>query len=311
MRVTNKHNLPQPLYRALARDDYENKAKFSATSLIKSPRQRLLMQRHWKKIEVDAVDRLWMVLGTLAHLMLQRAGDDNALVEETLWASQRLISDAWIPSQSYGLHYYGKPTIASTFDRYSSEGIIQDWKLTSVWAYILGGLKPEWEAQVNIYAWLARLHGLEVSKLQIIALFRDHVKGRAEREPDYPDIPIQIINVPLWPHDKTEAYVNERVRLHLEAEELADDDLPLCTPEERWVRDEKWAVKKRGGKKAIKNGVFDSLVDAQKRCDQLGADVVYIEHRPGESARCKKHGEGNAYCDAAPFCNQNPYKEQT
>jgi len=69
MIITNKHNLPEPLYRAIARD-VQPREGFSITDLIQPPRMTQLSRRHWDEIEEDASDRIWLVLGSSVHYIL-------------------------------------------------------------------------------------------------------------------------------------------------------------------------------------------------------------------------------------------------
>jgi hypothetical protein len=90
-------------------------------------------------------------------------------------------------------------------------------------------------------------------------------------------------------------------------EKVMDDELPLCTDEEMWVRnaDTKYAVMLSATAQRATR-VFDSLGDAQSYCS--GADrkkivpgVSFIEVRKTSRKRCEE------WCDINNFCNQ--YKE--
>ena len=78
-----------------------------------------------------------------------------------------------------------------------------------------------------------------------------------------------------------------------------DGELPLCSDEDRWKREDTFRVVKKGRKRAIR--VLPSLKEAE---EFLGSneDGLSIEISKGESIRC------GAYCNVAQFCNQ--YKEE-
>ena len=76
MKITNRMNLPQPLVSAIERDPYVRVGDVSVTSLAKSPRQFWLERRHAEEIEEDASDRIWALLGSIGHKILERAGDE-------------------------------------------------------------------------------------------------------------------------------------------------------------------------------------------------------------------------------------------
>ena len=275
MNWTNVHNLPAPLVSAILNDPYDRQGDISITGLIRSPRQRILEKRHDAEIAQDVSDRLWSLLGQSVHAILERADTTNHLSEERLGA------------ELHGWKITGKP------DLLTPEMIIQDYKVTSVYSFLLGE-KREWEEQLNLYAWLYRQHGFNAVGLQIVAILRDWMANRAAHEPDYPQAGFIVRPVPLWSVEEQEAEIGVRVRVHQTAERVPDDVLPDCTAEERWQREDSWAVKKKGNKRAYR--VFNNGDDAVK----LAADMkdTVVEYRPGESIKCLR------YCVAAPFCSQ-------
>ena len=136
MKITNKYGLPEVIVRAIENDPYNNGgADISVTSLIGPPQIRRLMQEHGDKVEVDVSDRLYSLMGQAMHRILEMA-DTTAMVEE------RFFSDI--------VCAHGQKSLSGQIDRYEN-GVIQDWKFTSVWEYIFG-LKPEREAQLNVLA---------------------------------------------------------------------------------------------------------------------------------------------------------------
>ena len=89
----------------------------------------------------------------------------------------------------------------------------------------------------------------------------------------------------------------QRVEDHQQAEHdyMNGDRIKPCTDEERWLRPSKWAIKKKGRKRALK--LHDTEREAQDHIDSLGAGHE-IEYRKGEAVRCMK------YCPVAAFCPQ-------
>jgi hypothetical protein len=96
--------------------------------------------------------------------------------------------------------------------------------------------------------------------------------------------------VPLevWPQEKRVAWIEERVRLHMAADA---GQIPPCTDDERWLRDEGYAVFKKGNKRAKR--VLPTELEAQAyigeqlRAGEKDARYLVIEHRPGRYARCE------------------------
>jgi hypothetical protein len=93
-------------------------------------------------------------------------------------------------------------------------------------------------------------------------------------------------------------YIRDRVRVHQTAECLQDDDIPICTPEERWHAPDKWAVVKGKNKKATR--VLESEDEANEKkaaLEESTGDKYRIDFREGSDKRCMD------YCDCCNFCN--------
>ena len=87
--------------------------------------------------------------------------------------------------------------------------------------------------------------------------------------------------------------------------EKPDDEIPECTPEERWATAPKWAVMKEGRKTAVK--LFDTDADAINFIEDLEKekDKHYVEERKGQDRKC------DDYCPCAAFCNYYKQTHQT
>jgi hypothetical protein len=281
LKVTNKHNVPETLVALATRDYYsKGKADYSVTEIISPPRIQRLRRQYNEQMEQDVSDMLWQLLGSALHVVAERGVADGHITEE------RLITEI------DGVKLSG----AIDIQKVESDGIIiTDYKFTSAWA--LRQDKPEWEAQQNIYAWLVeKVKGQKVKGVQICALIRDWSRREASVKPDYPQAPIQVLELPLWPLATTEAYIKERIEAHRMSKVQADwgDELPPCTDDDRWVRETKYAVKREGRKTAIR------VLDTQHEADELAAkENGYVEVRKGEAIRCT----GN-FCGVAEWCSQ-------
>jgi hypothetical protein len=109
-----------------------------------------------------------------------------------------------------------------------------------------------------------------------------------------------IIDIPLWTRQERQEYVEERVRIHQEAEfsRLTGDTLPFCTDEERWRRPTTYAVMKGKNKRATK--VCDEQDEAEKYiAAHTDWEKFSITVRHGDPVRCSR-----GYCKAAPWCDQ-------
>ena len=271
MKITNKYNLPSPIFNAIANDDYDDGgADITASSLWKPTQMVALTRKHRDEMEVDASDFLGTLLGKALHEYVSRR-DTEAVVEKRLFA-----------------HVEGK-NLSGQFDRFVvADATIQDYKVTSVARFQHQRNESEWENQLNTYAFLLRQHGQDIRALQVVAVLRDWTEFNT-RNLDYPSIMVQVQDIPLWPADEAERRISQRIVEH--------DNPSPCTDEERWHRPPKWAVMKNGRKSAIK--LFDSEADATTFIASASdARYLYVEKRPGTYLRCAK------YCSAAPFCPQ-------
>jgi hypothetical protein len=181
--------------------------------------------------------------------------------------------------------------IAGVLDVYE-DGVLSDYKVTSLWSVKGDEPKAEWVQQLNLLAEMARREGLPVTKLQIVAILRDHNRAAVRGKPDLPRHPIAVVPIEMWESSKATAFLEERVAAHVAARE---GDLQPCTDEERWVSPTVWALKKRGRKSAVK--LHRSEDAANRHAEELGTGH-YVEHRPGEARRCAE------YCPVAKWCDQ-------
>lgn len=254
-------------------DNEHRKGTYSATELIKSPRQYFLSLRHDDEIEVDVADLFKMVFGTVFALMLKHNEAQNALQEEYLT-----------------VQINGK-TISGTIDQYQ-DGKLNDAKVTSLWNVQKGTSIPDWEKQLNIYAFMLTAAGFNVDELWITAFIRDWKAPYASSPEGYPQSDVVAIPIRKWENEETELFIYGRMDLFESVKNCHDDKLPLCSDEETWSRPNTFAVKKVGGKRALK--VYETL-------DEANAEVKedqFIETRRGERTKCAR------FCFASKFCNQ-------
>ena len=281
MKITNKFNVPETLV-ALAKRNYYSKGKsdYSVTEIISPPQIQVLRRKHWSEMEQDVTDQIWSMLGSALHVVAERGQTAGHVTEERL----SVTIDDVVLSGAIDLQHEEEGQV-----------VITDYKFTSAWA--LRQDKPEWEAQQNIYAWLvSKVKERPVKAVRICALIRDWSRREAQNKADYPQAPVQVIELPLWPLEKTEAYIRERIELHREAKVKNDweEELPPCSEDERWLRGTTYAVKKEGRKTAVR--VFDDEEQAKALAEEVKG---FVEIRKGEAVRCT----GN-FCGVNKWCKQ-------
>ena len=303
---TNKHNIPEEIIVALENDKYDSGgADFTPTSLIQSPRIRMLNKAHADEIVKDVSDEIFKLLGQSVHSVLELANEkeddyiNEVLKEHNIVTEERLFGSV------------GGYTISGQADVYSKkDGMLKDYKVTSVWSviYAIKDGKPEWDQQLNTLAWLHEVnYGERVTGLQIVAILRDWNKRESQRRGgDYPPSPVSVIPIELWSREKQLDYIRERINAHVKAEtnHSIGMPLPLCNAVDRWAKPTVYALKKENRKSAIK--LYPTIAEAEKGKKTIeavvknGAKIKYsIETRIGENTRCV----GN-YCGVAEFCDQ-------
>jgi len=279
MKITNKFGVPQPLVTLASKDFYSKGAStFSVTELMAPPRIRLLREQHKDKIEVDVTDLVWSMLGSALHVVMERGQTENHVTEERLFTT----IDGF--------------TISGAIDlQHETDGgvIITDYKFTSAWAVM--NEKEEWVQQLNVYKWLVEtVKRQKVAGLRICAFIRDY--SRHDSREGYPAAPIQMVDIPMWGSVQAETFIRERLEAHVEGlwhQQMGERPL-LCTPQERWMSETTYAVKREGRKTAIR--VFKTIEEATELAQK---EKGYVETRPGEPKRCT----GN-YCQVAQWCEQ-------
>ena len=280
MKITNNFNLPKPFENIANNPSYsKGKAHISATSLLNSPKIVALLKKHDADLEQDVADMIWSIFGSAVHNILEKGADENNLVEQRFYAEL----DGWTVSGAVDLQVVDKDGIH-----------IQDYKTTSVWAVMND--KPEWEQQLNIYAWLvAKNKQVNIKSLTIVAILKDWSKREAERKPDYPQKNVALVDIPLWTFEEQEAFIKGRIAKHSAAEFAMETnaELPECTPAEMWEKPPVWAVIKQGNTRAKSLHESPELAEAAKK--ELGSEYE-IQIRQGDRTRCKDYCLVNKWC---------------
>ena len=88
MQITNNHNLPESFVNFARNDKYsKGKSDISVTTLIDSPRVRLLREANSAQLTSDASDMIWPLFGTAVHHILESSkNDEGVTLEERLYA---------------------------------------------------------------------------------------------------------------------------------------------------------------------------------------------------------------------------------
>lgn len=327
VQLTNRLNLPQQLVDACLYDSYKVGGDISCSTLIENPRIVLLKKQN--DTTEDVSERMYMLMGTALHHILERANISNVKKRAFLQVHEHLITEAkklndpkkregmekvanylmkvipyFFPDLENRFLYevtqrmqigekvlYGTPDL---FDK--TKGILYDYKFCSVYSYIYAESRQKWEAQTNVYAYLLSQAGYEVKEIRIVAFFRDWSEQKFTKSKDYPNS--QVLEIPITVRTPTEManYVSKRMKMHNDAEETGI--LPFCSGRERWAEADDYAVKTPGVKKALRRVPTKAEAETWLLANRHKYDEATIVYRPGISKKCE------SYCSVKEFCGQ-------
>jgi len=283
MILTNKNGYSDVIYNAMKKNNYSGSKNnyVSVTGLSNTPRQHILKKLHGDEITEDVEDRFWAFFGTVGHKILDDGTDPEKVITH-----ERLSYSFYVDGKDY--------MISGESDYYhKDDGHIQDWKVPGVFSYIFKSADKEHEQQLNIYAWLHAAKHRKVIRLSNNYIYRDWRKHELKSRQGYPPKPEMTIERELWPISKTLKRIEEILIEFIEAE---NGNIRDCTKEERWLRDQKWAVMKEGKKRAER--LFDTEEEAKDYIIISDIKKLSIEFRKGTAVRCE------GYCNVSPFCSQ-------
>ena len=251
--------------------DYDDMT-FSVTEILNPVRMIWLNKRYKNEIETDVSSRIWSLLGTSTHHIVEEYETDTSITEERLY------------------HNIEGLTLTGQIDIYEDK-TLWDLKVTSMWSKMYG-YPIQWEQQLNIYRYLMVKSGFEVDKLKSLVIFRDWTKYQGMKKGINSQVDVDLKRV--WDLEETEEFIRKQLIEIKAMRDLRDEDLPLCSPEDRWADDTKYAVMKLNRKSAVK--LHDNMQDAQVDAGKRGSGH-YVEIRKGKDKRCIDYCDCNKFCD--------------
>jgi len=273
--------------------DDEYKGDYTTTKLTAPTRYVLLHKRHDAELQEDVQNRAASIAGSGVHEVLRMASQHygHKLCEQR-FTIEFAGKEIGIKADRVDPIQYTEPL----------EYKLIDFKCCKTWAVMLGD-KEEWIWQGRINAYALKQIGINVTIAQDEAMFKDWSLGNLEKakssgQHDYPRTAIGIIPIPLVDDEEVEDYMQKRIGLLEDYKDMPDDDLPLCSHDERWAKADTFAVMKKGAQRATKVCTTRSEADQYMRQKGYSDNVYSIVFRPGVSTRCEH------YCAANRFCNQ-------
>ena len=282
MKFGNRYNLPSVVVQWASADDYDYVPDvLSATTLLKPTRTIVLEKRHYDEIEIDVSDRIPIRLGDAIHDSFEKVPMPNVEKEMRLFAK---VS--------------GKQ-ISGKFDMLIKQDDghkLVDLKSTSVWTWIYGSRREDYLKQLSIYRYLAEENGYDVLDVaSVIYLFTDWSRSKTKQGGNYPQIRIVVEDIELMSIDDTKRFIESRLKEFNKFMDKAEEELPPCSREDLWQKDDEWAVMRQGRKSALK--LYDNPEDAEARVKEEGELLHWVDHRPGKVNRCN-------YCNVNKWCSQ-------
>jgi hypothetical protein len=323
MRITNNTGISLPLAVWLLHDEYDYVDKpnyISATGLMKPLRQIVLPNRiPAEERSADVSEFIARSLGTSIHDSIEKAwkkGKNRALkllgypddVIERVWINptpedlraRNDIIPVYLEQRAFkeievgGVTY----TVGGKFDMVS-DGIVNDYKSTSVWAWIKGAKDEDYCIQGSIYRWL-NPEKITEDYIRVNFIFTDWSKAMLGSVPNYPAKRVEHKDIKLWSIAETDRWIRSKLELVQHFIDTPEDELPECSDQELWRSDPKFkyfadpAKAKVPGARSSKN--FDDLAEARAHMATKGG-VGTIVTVVGEPKAC-------AYCAGYEACTQ-------
>jgi hypothetical protein len=328
--VTNELGISLPLAVWLLADNYDYvtgvENYFSVTTLQKPLRQILLPGRippGERKSDVadyiarasghsfhDAIDRAWTdeqsrtrslkLLGypeeVIERIKVNPTDEERRASNSIIpvYIEQRMFREIVIDGKTY--------TIGGKYDMVA-DGILQDTKSTSAWAFAKGTRDDDHITQMSSYRWLDAASPMpriteDVGAINYI--FTDWSKAML-RNAGYPQKRVETKQLPLMSLQATENWITSKIRLIEKYRDTPEAELPECTDEELWRSAPQYKYFADPAKatdpnaRSTKN--FDDLVEARKFMANEKGGKGTIVTKPGEVKAC-------GYCAGFDACTQ-------
>lgn len=292
MIITNKFNVPELMVDAIKHFQEEreismggiNKFHYSVTQLLDPPTIVVLKKRHYKEIEKDVSDMLYILQGQVIHQLLELSPYNKALksIEEIEKKRYMIEERLMIKIDDF--------TVSGQIDCYDKEKEeIMDYKYVGVKSAEKN--KEKYFLQVNMYKYILEKNGYPVKKASIALFYRDWSEARKRSEINYPNNPIDIIDINLSENMYIKDFMKNRINTIKKYENMPEI-LP-CNEEDRFQDPRKYAVMKPGAKRAAK--LCDSNEEAIEYIVSKDINAT-IEIRNSEPKRCINYCEVNLFC---------------
>ena len=260
MKLTNNKNLPNAIVKAIEQNAFSSKGgnRASVTSLLLPAQEIVLRERFKSEMVQDVSDMINLLFGNAVHDYLERH-DDGEQVE------------MFVDYEMFGYTISGKVDVIEGNTLY-------DYKTAKVNKVIYEDF-DDWRKQGMIYAWLLSKNQIAIDRIKFIALLKDWSRYsyvmKTRQDDYYPDSAVYVYEVKVRADDivKTEEYVTRKIKDIKRMKEMTVQQLLDEPLDEDFAPVKKYAVMKKGAKRASK--VFESKQEAKN----FAKGDMYIEER--------------------------------
>ena len=302
--MKNQNNVSLPLAVWLASDDYDyqnDPSVISTTSIMKPLKQLILTKRVAGLVELDVIDLVPSRMGTAIHDSIEKAWKNPTKALKKLGIKANVVVDPEEPVLD-GISVFNEKRFYKTVGNYKisgkfdmvMDGVIMDFKSTSIRTYQTQDKLEDYRLQLSIYKWLVpELIKEEYGEIHYI--FTDYQKKLADST-DYPKTRVLTQRIQLLTDAEVQRYIENKLRKIDQLIDSPESDMPNCTDKELWRSEpiyKYYADPSKTTGRSTKN--FASQVEANSFCVFKGKGVVIPVL--GEPVRCR-------YCPAETICNQ-------
>tara|TARA_R110000765_G_scaffold63955_1_gene124405 strand:- start:6687 stop:7673 length:987 start_codon:yes stop_codon:yes gene_type:complete len=313
-KYTNKNNISLALAVFLMHDsyDYDDRANvISATGLLKSIRQIVLAHQNKDLAKtVDISDLVPSRMGTAIHNGCEEAWLDRKNVLEALKVfgaadsvtdSIRVNPETITPGEmpvyveQRAEKEINNTIISGKYDLVL-DGVLNDYKSTSVWTYIYDSNSDNYIKQGSIYKWLSP-DKITSDIININYIFTDWSAARAKQDGKrYPQQRVITKEYPLWSTEETEQWITNKLESYQALIDSPQQDLPECDDTELWASETVYKYYKNPASTAKSTKNFATMDEALMRQSADG-NVGTVKEVPGEVKACR-------YCSVVGICEQ-------
>jgi hypothetical protein len=312
--LENITNIPLSLAVFFATDDYDHNPDpntISATSIIKPLKQIVMgMRVNGGSASTDVSTLIPSRIGTALHTAIEASWRSKKLPEtlKRLGIPESVVKRIKINPTADEMTKDTIPVymelrreksvqgikVSGKYD-FVAEGRLEDFKSTSVYAWIFKSNDEKYIMQGSIYRWL-NPDIITQDEMDIQFIFTDWSKSKARMDKQYPQSRTKRYPLKLKSAAEVESYLSSKI---IKIKNLIDEPeskLPACNDEDLWRSAAVWKYYKDPKKTSRSTKNFDNPTDANSRLIADGNKGIVIEMK-GQVKACN-------YCNAIDICEQ-------